>query len=168
MTKRQQCEKLYKDAFGSEQEFDTMLFELFFNNIETLEINNKVAAMYFKIPCILKSNGVKSRAYYIYAVTTHKDFRHQGLMSRLFGETQNEKDAFYFLKPSSEGVIAFYNQAGFKKIIGTREICDAVIEVDDNFKKLSLICDKPQNTYPVMIKGKPDNINRLTFEYTLE
>ena len=167
MTKRQQCEALYNDAFGSDQQFDSMLFDSFFDNVETLEKDGVVAAMYFKIPCVLNLNGTKVKAYYIYAVTTHKDFRHKGLMSKLFCKTQRE-DAFYFLKPSSEEVIPFYNQAGFKQITGTRQICDAVIEVCESFKNLSLICDKPQNTYPIMIKGTPDNINKLTFEYTLE
>ena len=166
MTIRKQCEKLYKDAFGDSGEFDSMLFDLFFKNVEVFEKNGVIAAMYFKIPCVLNIDGAKSKAYYIYAVTTHKDFRHQGIMSKLFAKTQQE-NAFYFLKPSSEGVIAFYNQAGFKQIVGTKAPCNAVIEVDDNFKKLSHLCDKPQNTYPIMIKGVP-NINKLTFEYTLE
>ncbi len=167
MTKRQQCEKLYKDAFGDSGEFDTMLFDLFFDNIETLQNGNTIVAMYFKIPCVVNINGVKKSAYYIYAVTTHKDYRHQGLMSKLFNDTITKSDTLYFLKPSSEGVIAFYRQAGFKQIVGTREICDAVIEVCDNFKKLSELCDKPQNSYPIMIKGIA-NIENLTFEYTLE
>ena len=167
MTKQEQCKKLYNDAFGSDKTFDDMLFDLFFSYVETLETDGRVAAMYFKIPCILNHNGTTHNAYYIYAVTTHTDFRHQGLMSRLFNETQTENDAFYFLKPSSEGVIAFYNQAGFTQIEGTRQKCDAVIEVDDNFKKLSFLCDKPQDTYPIMMKGAP-HIDKLTFEYTLE
>ena len=141
--------------------------EMFFDNVETLETDGIITAMYFKIPCTLNTNGTKTKAYYIYAVTTHNDFRHRGLMSQLFEKTQTEPDAFYFLKPSSEGVIKFYTRAGFKKITGTRNICDAVIEVDDNFKKLSSLCDKPQDTYPIMIKGVPD-ADILTFEYTLE
>ncbi|MBQ8266959.1 MAG: GNAT family N-acetyltransferase [Clostridia bacterium] len=167
MTAKEQCKKLYKDAFGESQEFDNMLFQLFFDNVETLEKDGKVAAMYFKIPCILNLNNVKSKAYYIYAVTTHSDYRHQGLMSKLFVETQTEPDTHYFLKPSSEDVIAFYNQAGFKQIVGTRETCDATIEVKDDFKSLSKLCDKPQKEYPIMIKGITD-IEKLTFEYTLE
>ncbi len=167
MTKREQCEKLYNIAFGEDREFDTMLFDLFFENVETLEADDIVTAMYFKIPCTLNYNGLKSKAYYIYAVTTHSDFRHQGLMSKLFNQTQTESNVLYFLKPSSEGVIKFYNQAGFKQIVGTRKICDAVIEVDEKFKSLSALCDKVKNTYPIMIKGVP-NIETLTFEYTLE
>lgn len=167
MNKRQQCENLYKNAFGEAPEFDDMLFDLFFDNVETLEKDDVVTAMYFKIPCTVNLKGVKKTAYYIYAVTTHKDYRHQGLMSKLFANTTLENNTLYFLKPSSEGVIAFYNQAGFKQIIGTRDICDAVIEVNDSFKKLSSLCDKPHGTYPIMIKGITD-IKKLTFEYTLE
>ena len=167
MTKLEQCRSLYNAAFGSEPEFDNMLFDMFFDCIETLEIEGVVAAMYFKIPCVLNINGNKQKAYYIYAVTTHSDFRHRGLMSKLFYNTQTEKDAFYFLKPSSEGVINFYNRVGFKQIIGTRNTCDAQIEVDDNFKKLSSICDKVKDTYPLMMKGS-QNIEKLNFIYTLE
>lgn len=167
MTKKQQCETLYNLAFGQDTQFDNMLFDLFFDCVETLEIDGKVASMYFKIPCTLNNGGNKTKAYYIYAVTTHSDFRHKGLMSELFCKTQTETDVFYFLKPSNEGVINFYTQAGFRQITGTTEICDAVIEVDDNFKKLSSLCDKPKTAFPLMIKGTP-NINKLTFEYTLE
>lgn len=167
MTKREQCEKLYKDAFSEDKQFDKMLFDLFFESVETLEIDGTVAAMYFKIPCTVDIKGAKKSAYYIYAVTTRSDYRHQGLMSKLFDDTQTENNTLYFLKPSSEGVIAFYKQAGFKQIIGTRERCDAVIEVSDDFKALSAICDKPQKEYPIMIKGITD-IEKLNFEYTLE
>ena len=167
MTIREQCEKLYKDAFGEDKQFDKMLFDLFFENVETLEIDGMVAAMYFKIPCTLNFKGNKTPAYYIYAVTTHSDYRHQGLMSKLFSDTQTETNTLYFLKPSSEGVIPFYCQAGFKQIVGTCAMTDAVVEVDNNFKKLSSVCDKPQSTYPIMIKGVK-NIHTLTFKYTLE
>lgn len=167
MTIREQCKKLYNEAFGEAQEFDTLLFDLFFENIEILQKDGIVTAMYFKIPCVLNLNNVKSKAYYIYAVTTHKNYRHQGLMSLLFEKTQTEPDTLYFLKPSSEGVIPFYNQANFKQIIGTRDSCQAIIEVSDNFKKLSELCDKPNREYPIMIKGIC-NIEKLTFEYTLE
>ena len=167
MTQKQQCEKLYNLAFGQDIEFDKMLFDLFFDRVETLEIDGQVASMYFKIPCTLNIDGTKTKAYYIYAVTTHSDFRHKGLMSKLFEQTQTEKDAFYFLKPSSEEVINFYTQTGFRQIIGTTEFCNATIEVDDSLKKLSSLCDKPKTAFPIMIKGEPD-ISKLTFEYTLE
>lgn len=167
MTKREQCEILYKDAFGESGEFDSMLFDLFFDYVETSETNGIVTAMYFKIPCTLRHDAVKKTAYYIYAVTTHKDHRHKGLMSKLFDNTTTEPDTLYFLKPSSEGVIKFYEQAGFTQIIGTRKPCNAIIEVNNNFKALSRLCDKPQEIFPIMIKGII-GINQLTFEYTLE
>ncbi len=166
MTDRQECEKLYLDAFGDSGEFDRLLFDLFFDSVEMLKQDGRVVAMYFKIPCVLNVGESRHKAYYIYAVTTHNDYRHQGLMSKLFERTTNEP-VLHFLKPSSEGVIDFYNQTGFKQIVGTREKCNAVIEVDDNFKMLSELCDKPTNDYPLMIKGI-DGIDRLTFEYTLE
>jgi len=166
MTTQEQCIKLYKSAFGESGEFDDLLFDYFFENIETLKIGDTVAAMYFKIPCVLNQSGKKTKAYYIYAVTTHADFRRKGLMSKLFCDTQTE-DAFYFLKPSSDGVIAFYEQAGFRRIVGTRDETDAIIEVSDAFKKISSLCDKPQSVYPIMIKGSA-KIQSLTFEYTLE
>ena len=167
MTIRNQCERLYRQAFGESQEFDPMLFDLFFKNTEVSQKDGIVTAMYFKIPCVLNFDGTKSKAYYIYAVTTHNDYRHQGIMSNLIEKTQTESDSLYFLKPSSLDVIPFYNQAGFKQIVGTREICNAKIEVSDNFNRLSELCDKPNCDYPLMIKGTI-NIEKLTFEYTLE
>ncbi len=166
MTDRQQCERLYREAFGDSGDFDKLLFDLFFDNVEMLKKDGIVVAMYFKIPCILNVGGKKQKAYYIYAVTTNKDYRRQGIMSRLFECTTTEP-VLYFLKPSSEGVINFYKQVGFRQIVGTKEKCDAVIEVDDNFKALSMLCDKPADDYPIMIKGF-DGIDRLMFEYTLE
>lgn len=167
MTKIQQCKTLYNQAFGSEPTFDSMLFDSFFDCVQTLETDGQISAMYFKIPCVLNQKDQRSKAYYIYAVTTDIKFRHQGLMSKLFCETQTENDVLYFLKPSSDGVIKFYEQAGFKQIVGTGDDCDASIEVDDNFKKLSSLCDKVKGCYPIMIKGNTD-IKKLNFKYTLE
>ncbi len=167
MTTLEQCKNLYADAFGSSPEFDKMLFDLFGSNIETYKIDKTVAAMFFKIPCKVSINGILSSAYYIYAVTTHKDFRHQGIMTKLFEQTLTEPNTLYFLKPSSKNVIPFYVQADFKEITGTRNITDNYITVCRNFEKLSKLCDKPNLTYPIMIKGIL-NIDTLTFEYTLE
>lgn len=167
MTKKEQCKQLYSDAFGSSPEFDKMLFDLFGDNIETYEKNGTVAAMYFKIPCQIKSGEKRLSAYYIYAVTTHKDFRHRGIMTKLFEKTLTEPDTIYFLKPSSDGVIPFYRQAGFKQICGTINASENTVEVCDNFKLLSNVCDKPRTEYKIMIKGNL-NIHKLTFAYTLE
>lgn len=167
MTEQEQCKKLYADAFGSSPEFDKMLFDLFGDNIETYKKGETVAAMFFKIPCHIKQNGNKLSAYYIYAVTTHKDFRHQGIMTKLFKKTLTEPNTVYFLKPSSKGVITFYKQAGFREIIGTRDVTDVLVETNADFKSLSQLCDKPYQTYPIMIKGD-SNITKLTFCDTLE
>lgn len=167
MTEQEQCKKLYADAFGSSPEFDKMLFDLFGNNIETYKKGETVAAMFFKIPCHIKQNGNKLSAYYIYAVTTHKDFRHQGIMTEFFEKMLTEPNTVYFLKPSSDGVIPFYIKSGFKQIVGTQKMCNTVIEVNDNFKKLSKLCDKVQKEYPIMLKS-PIDIKKLTFKYTLE
>lgn len=167
MTDIEQCKQLYADAFGTSPEFDKMLFDLFGNNIETYKIGETVAATFFKIPCTLNLNDTEFTAYYIYAVTTHKDFRHKGIMTKLFSQTLTEPDTLYFLKPSSKNVIPFYEQAGFKKIIGTRNITRNYITVCNDFKKLSKLCDKPNENYPIMIKGL-ERIDTLTFEYTLE
>ncbi len=48
MTDRQQCERLYRDAFGDSGEFDKMLFDLFFENVVTLKKEDTV------VLCILK------------------------------------------------------------------------------------------------------------------
>lgn len=167
MNIREQCEKLYRQAFGESKKFDGLLFDMFFNNVQILQTNGVVAAMYFKLPCVLCLNKAKIKAYYVYAVTTHPDFRHRGLMSRLFAETQAEPDAFYFLKPSDSGVTEFYKQVGFRQIIGTTKPCEAKIKADDRFASLSTLCDRPECEYPLMAKGTP-SVKKLNFKYTLE
>ena len=116
----------------------------------------------------IKTNDKEIKAYYLYAVTTGKDYRHQGLMSKLFREKLRD-GAFYFLKPSSEGVQKFYELQGFKKIIGTIEDVYPKIEVSDSFKNLSALCDKPRGEYTLMIKSNlAEDIEKLSFKYTLE
>ena len=49
MNTRQQCEALYRAAFGESPDFDRQLFDSFFDCVEFLEIESVVAAMFFKI-----------------------------------------------------------------------------------------------------------------------
>lgn len=168
MNTRQQCEALYRAAFGESPDFDRQLFDSFFDCVEFLEIESVVAAMFFKIPCTLKTGSESLPAYYLYAVTTHSDFRRQGLMSRLFSERLPD-GTFCFLKPSSEGVQKFYSLQGFKKLVGTPKDTDNRIIVSDKFEALSSLCDKPSGSYTLMAKGgSADQIETLGFKYTLE
>lgn len=108
-----QCKKLYMEAFGDDEQFTDLLFDLFFDtSCRYICCDDKIVSMLFAIDISL--DGYRGK--YIYAVATHPDFRGKGYMSRLFDEVSAEfKDQYDFLclKPMNEGLFDFYSRLGF-------------------------------------------------------
>ena len=73
-----ECIKIYKDAFGSSEPFDTMLFEGFGDCIHTVQREGKIVSMLFKLPCELEFGGKSEKIYYIYAAATDDEYRGRG------------------------------------------------------------------------------------------
>ena len=78
-----ECREIYREAFGSDGEFENRLFTCCFKYCRTLSIGGKTASMLFALPCNIHNAAAPVPAYYIFAAATKKEFRGNGYMSRL-------------------------------------------------------------------------------------
>ena len=107
-----ECKEIYREAFGSDGEFENRLFTCCFKYCRTFSIGGKTASMLFALPCNIHSDAAPVSAYYIFAAATKKEFRGNGYMSRLIRSL--EADRLLFLKPASPSLFGFYERLGFQ------------------------------------------------------
>lgn len=145
--------KIYTEAFGESAEFDSLLFKNYSDCIETIKKDNNPVSMLFKIPCFIKGK----RYYYIYAAATDKNERSKGYMTALLNRVKKQSDAPLFLVPSSENLIGFYEKNGFIKRTAKRENGEIKIEVSENQKQLSRLCDNCPDKFSVMFSENTED-----------
>lgn len=109
-----ECREIYREAFGSDGEFENRLFTCCFKYCRTLSIGGKTASMLFALPCNIHNAAAPVPAYYIFAAATKKEFRGNGYMSRLIRSL--ESDRLLFLKPASPSLFGFYERAGLSAV----------------------------------------------------
>lgn len=123
--------KLYEEAFEDPKVFvDYYYDEKCLDNriIASIE-EGEVISMLHLNPFYMNLNGTKVKTYYVVAVATAQDKRHQGYMTRVFEKAfeligqEKEKIPFVFLLPVDESI---YSWMGFKKIcdFATEKIAD--------------------------------------------
>lgn len=163
MTDREVCFRLYKDAFGDDEPFDTLMFDSFFENCKILKKENKIVSLVFFLPCNIVYEGKKYKAHYFYAAVTDPQYRGRGYMTELIQSLFYEGDAF-FLKPANDGLINFYENAGLRKIDGvSKGDADAVVIPTEQHKKLSELCDVNPEKYTLMFYSKKISPKSILF-----
>lgn len=112
---RNQCVKLYIDAFHDDIEFTNLLFDNFFeDSCRYLLIDGKVVSMLFAMDVSINNKKGK----YVYAVATNENYRGKGYMKKLFDCISNEfsRDySFLCLRPMDDGLFNFYEKLGFER-----------------------------------------------------
>lgn len=160
--------KIYKDAFGSSEPFDSLLFNFFGDCIHTVsDSKGNAVSMLFKIPCTLLKNGREIKVYYIYAAATDKKHRKSGYMKKLLTEISENTDAPLFLKPAEKELIAFYRRLGFTCVPAGND-GDAVITVCEKQKQLSHYCESCTYDYVLMFSKVPYGIKKVEFRYPMD
>ncbi len=110
-----QCKKLYKEAFGEDELFDNLFFDLYFeNSCRYITVGGEVVSMLVAIDVM--ANGKKGK--YIYAVCTKKEHRKKGYMHKLFSAVKKEfmgEYDFLCLKPAHDWLYPIYEKEGFFK-----------------------------------------------------
>ena len=111
---------LWQTAFDDTEESLDYFFKTTVSPSRVLAVfenGNPVSALYMLESDILISGKTYS-AYYIYAVTTHPDYRGKGLMKSLFEElfkvAKGRKIDYLFLVPEEEYLFKIYERTGFK------------------------------------------------------
>ncbi len=109
-----QCKKLYTEAFGEDELFDKLFFDLYFeNSCRYITAGGEVVSMLVAID--VTANGKKGK--YIYAVCTKKEHRKKGYMHKLFSAVKEEfaNYSFLCLKPAHDWLYPLYEKEGFFK-----------------------------------------------------
>ena len=139
-----ECREIYREAFGSDGEFENRLFTCCFKYCRTLCINGKTVSMLFALPCNIYNGGELIPAYYIFAAATKKEFRGKGYMTQIINSL--ETDSLLFLKPAKAPLFKFYENLGFKRFeISADENSPIYAEPTGGFARLTL-SEKPIST----------------------
>lgn len=139
-----ECREIYREAFGTDEDFENRLFSACADYCKTLCINGKTVSMLFALPCNIYNGGGLIPAYYIFAAATKKEFRGKGYMTQLINSL--ETDRLLFLKPANAPLFKFYENLGFKRFeISADENSPIYAEPTGGFARLTL-SEKPIST----------------------
>lgn len=111
---RTQIIELWNSAFGDKSEDINKYLETILKYVLVYEEDGVVCGMLSVLPvCFCGKTGG-----YIYAVTTHKDYRGKGICNKLMEYVKADKTYdFLVLKPQDEGLFEFYGKMGFEKVM---------------------------------------------------
>ena len=163
-----ECREIYREAFGTDEDFENRLFSACADYCKELCINGKTVSMLFALPCNICKNGGIIPAYYIFAAATKKEFRGKGYMSRLINSL--ETDRLLFLKPADAPLFKFYEKLGFRRFeISADESSPIYAEPTNGFARL-ILSEKPISTDCTALykHKKTADIGGLYFPYLME
>lgn len=113
--------KLWNISFGDDYEYIDEFFRKAFEKQNALCIcdgESVVSALYL-IENSISKDGNLYKAYYVYAVATHPQYRGRGLMRALVEKADDiarQRDVSYlFLVPGNESLYEMYEKFGYKK-----------------------------------------------------
>lgn len=162
-----ECREIYREAFGTDENFENRLFSVCADYCKTLCINGKTVSMLFALPCNIHNGGIIP-AYYIFAAATKKEFRGKGYMSRLINSLKT--DSLLFLKPADAPLFKFYEKLGFRRFeISANENSPIYAEPTSGFAMLTH-SEKPIPTDCAALykHKKTADIGGLYFPYLME
>ncbi len=115
---KERTRKLYEEVFEDPKEFVDYYYEdKCRDNRMIVSLEDEVIAMLHLNPYRVNLCGVIVQSYYVVAVATKEERRHEGQMTRLFEKTfellKKEHVPFIFLLPVDEVI---YSWMGFEKI----------------------------------------------------
>ncbi len=162
MTERE----IYRESFGTDLSFEA---ELFKTEPETLKIDGVTVSQLFLLPLSLVKNGKVYSAKYVYAVCTKKDSRGKGYMASLLEKLISETEEILILRPSSKGLIDYYNKFGFREFTGTDRDNPLLYALpQERFKDLALLeGETDEGAITLMELGSPTDLEGLSFKYTM-
>jgi len=165
---KEQCCKIYSDAFG-EDDFAIELFDKCFKHCRYEIVNDQVVSILFLLPCDVFVDNKSISSKYVFAVSTKKEYRNKGYAAKLLNSVKDE--CLLFLKPSNSVLVDFYKKLGYNtfkaKYSGAGE--KHVVLSDDFFNLAKYYGRFDLNEYTAMYYYKtPINLNGLNFPYVME
>lgn len=110
---------LFKACFGDTDEFLDLFFSEYFQRTTGMVAirDKRIVAMLFLCPAKIKTSGIKSTIYYVYACATLSEYRNQGIMNQLlqvgYAYARQQKAWGLILVPASSGLAEYYSRLGF-------------------------------------------------------
>lgn len=163
-----ECREIYREAFGTDEDFENRLFSACADYCKTLCINGKTVSMLFALPCNIYNGGGIIPAYYIFAAATKKEFRGKGYMTQLINSL--ETDRLLFLKPASPSLFGFYERLGFQPFsVSSNENSPCFAEPAEGFAALADKEEKAPISCTALFKyDRNILIDGLFFPYFME
>lgn len=119
---------LWQICFGDDKETIDMFFNNSFDSENTVVCvdNQKVVAMMFLLPQVIKSSKKEYSSYYLYALGTEPSYRSKGIMGKMIeyaASLARERHIDYlFLVPASESLFGYYKNHGFQNAFGQKKV----------------------------------------------
>lgn len=147
MCHKEQIATLWSGAFGDKTEDVKKYLDTILKYFLVYEKDGIVLGMLSVLPVSFcgKKGG------YVYAVTTHKDHRGQGICNKLMEYVKADKTYdFLVLKPQNDGLFEFYGKMGFEKVacLSRKKISAGKAEMNYQLKTLTAKeYEMARNTY---------------------
>ena len=138
-TKEKQMWNLWKNTFHDSDEYINLVFDNYYDPelTETYEENGKIVSCLMGVPYRFVNGDDSFNALYLCGLATDKEFRRKGYMGELLRNAEKRfKDHFdmLFLIPSSESLLAYYDNHGYHKgIYRTEERYTAAHDFRNDF-----------------------------------
>lgn len=117
---KEEMKRLWKETFGDSDKYVDLVFDTYFDpaDIAFREEEGKLAAMLLGVPYSFGAAGGKTlRGLYLCGVATHREKRHQGLMTALMDQmnalARESGYDFTFLLPASDATREYYRHRGY-------------------------------------------------------
>lgn len=131
---------LWHDIFGDDFEYiDQFIEDVYDPNLTIIAKNdNAVVASLYMIEYSYVLEDITYKMLYLYALATKKEYRNQGIMSRLIEEAiqmaKKQKYDAMFLMPAEKSLIEYYQKFGFNNLIRNR-----IVEINSPFLSIQQI-----------------------------
>lgn len=169
MTQKEICYKIYSQEFGDDI-FAKELFNSCYKYCHCYKVNDEIVSIVFLLPCEIYNNKERYDAKYVFAVTTVKQYRGKGYMSKLLNSVYDENQ-IYFLKPQNPTLVGFYKKLGYNefKAKRSREGEKYVLPCSEFLNLANKYTEFTNENYLSMYKYKNNiNLENLSFAYTME
>ncbi len=150
--RKSECRKIYTEAFGADIEFDTLLFEKYFDYCHFFEFDGEVAAILFLLPCMIEIGDECYSAKYLYAVATAEKFKNRGIMTRFLEQICKQSNDIIFLKPAGKSLVTFYENRDFRELEATTDVkAKKRVVLGEAMRELALLCEPESNRFQIMV-----------------
>lgn len=116
---KQQLKELWNNVFGDSEEYISLLFDYSYTPKECFAyfVEDKIVSVLYLLECEIFHDNKSYCGRYLYAAATDKNYRGQGIMSRLIKEAQDYCKSksldFISLVPANDYLYTYYSKFGF-------------------------------------------------------